>query len=360
MKHFLLFGLICIARMAIAQNVGIGTNTPKAPLQIVGTQTVSLAKAGYLQLGDSAAYNLGLDYYQLQARYNGSYTSLYLNNWGGTTYAGNSSYSYYGLVGYGSNYGVYGTSSSYGVYGSGNYGVYGSGSTYGVYGSAYTLDKSGVYGNGTYAFGVAGNSANNYGGYFTSTNLHGIYAKTSNTSPSAYAAVFQGNTYCYGVYSTSDERVKKNITDFTTGMVVINQLRPKTYEFSNEGNYANLNLPKGAHFGFLAQDVEKLFPALVAEAPLEVQKPPANNISGNERSAISDTAALQKQAAIPIETMQVKAINYTELIPVMVQGMQELDAENKSLKKELSDMHNEVAHLKQLVQDLSVKVNSVK
>lgn len=286
----------------------------------------------------------------------GSGIAIYGNSTNGS-YGVYGKSSYLGVYGIATTYGVYGSGSSYGVYGSGNYGVYGSGTTNGVYGTSYAVTSSGVYGQGTYAFGVSGNSANNYGGYFVSTNLHGIYAKTSSTNSSAYAAVFQGNTYAYGSYLTSDERVKKNISDFKSAMTLINQLKPKTYEFSSEGKYANLNLPKGNHFGLLAQDVEKLFPGLVGEAPLEVQKTPENAVSQQTGSAMPDTSALQMQPAQQVQTMKVKAINYAELIPVMIKGMQELDAENKDLKNQVTDMHDEIAGLKKLVQDLSVKVN---
>jgi hypothetical protein len=259
----------------------------------------------------------------------------------------------YGVYGYSAgNYGVYGNSGNIGVYGTGaSYGIYGSGGTYGLYASGSTY---GVYGSGFYA--VYGHATGGYGGTFISDNGHGLYAKTGSTASNIYAAIFQGNTYCYGTYNTSDERVKKNLADFKDGMTLINQLKPKIYQFRNDGQYTNLRLPKGNHFGLLAQDVEKLLPGLVGEAPLEDENTTAG-ISQN----VSDTAqtALQTQRPKRAETMQVKAINYTELIPVIVKGMQELDAENKNLKKQVSDMQDELAQLRQLVQNLSVKANGV-
>jgi hypothetical protein len=204
---------------------------------------------------------------------------------------------------------------------------------------------------------VYGQSNDGYGGTFISNTGHGLYAKTGSTSPDRYAGIFQGNTYCYGSYITSDERVKKNITDFKDGMALINQLKPKAYQFRNDDKYANLNLPRGNHFGLLAQDVEKLFPGLVGEAPLEIENTPANVLQ-KTASGASDQTALQTTPN-HAETMQVKAINYTELIPVIIKGMQELDAENKGLKKQVSDMQDEIMQLKQLVQNLSVKVNGV-
>ena len=270
---------------------------------------------------------------------------------------------YTGVYGYGTSYGLHGSSNSYGVYGSGNYGVYGSGTTYGVYGysggnyGVYGYSGNyGVYGSGFYA--VYGLSNDGYGGTFISNTGHGIYAKTGSTSPDRYAGIFQGNTYCYGTYNTSDERVKKNITDFKNGMALINQLKPKTYQFRNDDKFANLNLPKGNHYGLLAQDVEKLLPGLVGEAPLEIENTSVNNVSQKTSSDTPNQTALQTTPNHS-ETMQVKAINYTELIPVIIKGMQELDAENKGLKKQVSDMQDEITQLKQLVQNLSLKVNGV-
>lgn len=251
----------------------------------------------------------------------------------------------YGVYGAGGTYGVYGYG-TYGMYGSGTYGVYGSGYTYGVYGSA--SGNYGVYGSGFY--GVYGYTPNGYGGTFISDAGHGLYAKTSSTASNIYAAIFQGNTYCYGTYNTSDERVKKNVADFKNGMDLINQLKPKSYDFRDDGSYAKLDLPKGNHYGFLAQDVEKLLPGLVREAPLELENAPVTAINGNGKDT-SAAAAAKGQLVKRPETMNVKAINYTELIPVIIKGMQEMDAENKSLKTTVANLQDEVTQLKQMVQN---------
>lgn len=255
---------------------------------------------------------------------------------------------YIGLYGQGGAYGLYASGTTYGVYGYGSSsGVYGYGTTYGVYGYSYS-GTGGVYGQGAYAIAVNGNSTNNYGGVFTSTSFHGIYAKTSSTAGNIYAAVFQGNTYSYGAYLTSDERVKKNISVVKSGMDLINQLQPKTYEFKRDGKYIHLNLPQGNQYGLLAQDVEKILPGLVGEAPLEIQAPEEATVQKPE--AGKPIAQPEKPVERKIETMPVKAINYTALIPLMIKGMQELDTENKNLKQE-------IAALQQLVKDLSVKLN---
>ncbi|MEJ7676440.1 MAG: tail fiber domain-containing protein [Segetibacter sp.] len=48
-------------------------------------------------------------------------------------------------------------------------------------------------------------------------------------------------------------------------MSIIKQLKPRNYEFINDQKYASLNLPKGNHYGLIAQDLEEVLPALVKE-----------------------------------------------------------------------------------------------
>ncbi len=327
-----------VARLYInpSGNVGIGTVNPIYKLHVdagAGTAAVYGKTTGNFAVygagGKYGVYGAGVygvagsgSSYGVQGTSPNGYgvQGTSTNAYGGQFTSTNS----YGVYVTGKTIGLYSYGTTYALYGSGgNYGVYGSGTAAGVYGSAYTFNMSGVYGNGTSAFGVQGNSSGNYGGYFTSTNLHGLYAKTLNTNPAAYAAIFQGNTYSYGTYQTSDERVKKNITEFKDGMAMINQLQPKAYEFATEGKLANLNLPKGNHYGFLAADVEKLFPGLVREAPLEVQDPQKVVDQKPNSSAPGTPDVVQIPSAPKIETMQVKAINYTELIPIIIKGMQE-------------------------------------
>lgn len=50
-------------------------------------------------------------------------------------------------------------------------------------------------------------------------------------------------------------------------MSIINKLKPKNYEFRNDGKYAAMNLPKGNHYGLIAQELEEVLPNLVAYAP---------------------------------------------------------------------------------------------
>jgi hypothetical protein len=71
--------------------IGMGTKFPSAKLNVVSPDFVTLANPGILMLGNEASSNMALDYNVIQARYNGTASSLYLNYYGGTTYVGPSS-----------------------------------------------------------------------------------------------------------------------------------------------------------------------------------------------------------------------------------------------------------------------------
>ena len=56
-----------------------------------------------------------------------------------------------------------------------------------------------------------------------------------------------------GIEGFSDERIKKNIADFTGGLDIVKGLQPRTFEFKDE---SGLRKP-GTHRGFIAQEVLK-------------------------------------------------------------------------------------------------------
>lgn len=85
----------------------------------------------------------------------------------------------------------------------------------------------------------------------------------------------------------------------------LKKLRTYSYKFKDEGTAAKAyTLQKGGHgkeYGLLAQEVEKVFPNLV--------------VTDNEGK---------------------KLINYTELIPVLINAVQQLSSEVEELKGKIS------------------------
>lgn len=252
---------------------------------------------------------------------------------GGPTgvYGSGTDYGVYGNASSGSGIGVYGNNINYvGIWGNGVYGALGTGTAYGT--SGQSVNGYGVWGLSTNNYGVYGQSTNNRGGQFYSQTNQGLWAKTDAlVTAGFYAGVFEGAVYTYLYYQSSDKNLKKNIQDVGDAMSIINQLKPKNYEFRNDGKYAAMNLPKGNHYGLIAQELEEILPDLVANAPHGLGAPiPKPRISSD--STKINVVAQQNETK---ELLGLKAINYIELIPILIKGMQEQQKQIDTLIKEL-------------------------
>jgi hypothetical protein len=156
----------------------------------------------------------------------------------------------------------------------------------------------------------------------------GIYAYTANTSN--YAGYFGGNVYTTGSYQPSDITLKKDIKDLDKAMSIINQLRPKTYHYKDDGNFKLMNLPTGLRYGLIAEDVEKVLPGLVKQTDFEIAHD-ADVKNGK-----------------PSEKF--KALNYTELIPIIIKGMQEQQAIIDKQQQQINQQQQHIEQLEQLVE----------
>lgn len=195
--------------------------------------------------------------------------------------------------------------------------VSGTGRSYGVYGIA---------GNRTsgYNYGV-------YGALQGNKNGAGVFGTIATTIPQVngrYAGYFYGDTYVTGtltagqITTLSDARYKSNIQQINaTALAKIAALNPVQYTMlSGEAialanteqsdtastmtmTTSNENLSKAnqIHYGLLAQEVKELYPELVYE----------------------DSAG-------------VMSINYTELIPLLIQAVQDLSEQVEALSNSSS------------------------
>jgi len=324
-------------------NTGVFGNSNNSSYGVYGTSSTS-----YNANGSTGVY--GAAYYGVHGV--GTY-----GVWGESSNSGYGVYgssNYLGVWGSAPSYGVYGSSDNYGIYGSSGYiGTYGSATSYGVYG--YSSAGWGVAGYSTSNYGVYGESNTGNGGKFYSVDGYGLWAATGRTDNN-WAGVFDGDVYTYNNYETSDKNLKKNIQEFGDAMSIINKLKPKNYEFVTEGKLASLNLPKGHHYGLIAQDVELVLPNLVKESVHDLNfmksRPKMIKPSGDGKTpAAIQTAPEQTDTK---DNVTLKAINYTELIPIIVKGMQELYTEKD---KKINDLQQQINDLKAMVQALTKQGN---
>ena len=162
-----------------------------------------------------------------------------------------------------------------------------------------------------------GYSTSSIGVYGKSGSYYGIYALGGG---GAYSAYINGDIYATGSYVGSDKTLKQDIHDFSDAMTIINRLQPKQYQYRQDGNFKLMSFPQGEHYGLIAQDVEKILPGLVKETKFETK---LANPDADPRSS---------------ETINFKALNYTELIPVIIKGMQEQQQTIEELRQQVNDL----------------------
>jgi hypothetical protein len=228
--------------------------------------------------------------------------------------------------------GLYASSSDNGITGVALGGI-------GVYGFTEEINPmyftAGLYGRAYGGKGVIGESDSSYG----------IYGSTNN--PASYAGYFKGSLYASGIFIPSDKKLKQNIQNFSDAINIIKQLHPKEYQYRQDNNDNEINLPKGEHYGLLAEDVEQVLPNLVKESKFEVGTTTTGKISFPKPNL-----QLKNEAGKTSKVANFKALNYTEFIPILIKGIQEqqsmLEVQQQSieeLKKLSQQQQQEIAQL---------------
>ncbi|WP_185289573.1 tail fiber domain-containing protein [Chryseobacterium lactis] len=119
------------------------------------------------------------------------------------------------------------------------------------------------------------------------------------TAPSASAKLdVAGTIKASAIDYNSDERLKQNITSIQSSAEVLGKLRPVSYFWNEKGKKKGGNAQ--LQYGLVAQEVEKVLPNIVS--------------TDNEGY---------------------KSVNYNELIPLLLQTVQEQDKKITELQKEI-------------------------
>jgi hypothetical protein len=280
--------------------VGIGTSTPDATLSIANTNLGGIATTGAFQIGQSGSYNLVCDMNEVQARFNNTATTLFLQYWGGDLNAcasgGNASFN--GPVFMSSNLEVNGR---IGIKTPPTYDLHIQSTDY----SAAHITSP--FNGGTVMNIVAGG---------TGAGTWGLYAYATTLG---YAAYFSGNIYCTGSYLPSDEKLKENIQPLQNALDKVMKLDIKTYYFKPE--FVEMNFPTSMQYGFTAQNLESVFPELVKINPAKGEEQP----------------------------VEFKAVNYIGIIPVLAKALQEQQSLLEAKNARIDDLQNQLNDLKALV-----------
>ncbi len=120
----------------------------------------------------------------------------------------------------------------------------------------------------------------------------------------------------------SDNKLKEEVTPLAeTGLVErLMTVNPVSYRYTTDSEYADMHLPEGIQFGLLAQELEAVFPELVSDE-INMIVPPATAEGGEDPSDARE--------------LTFKAVNYTGLIPVLIQAIKEQQARIDALEARL-------------------------
>ena len=159
------------------------------------------------------------------------------------------------------------------------------------------------------------------------SNVIGVYSEPHGPKSSFLTSFYgAGNVNISGnYYSSSDAKLKQNIKPVQNMIDKIMQLKPSSYQYRTE-EY-KMNLPKGNQFGLIAQDIQKVFPELVADQV----KPASFDKETNEK--LSDE-------------VKYLGINYTGLVPIIISGIQEQQQRIKMLEEENVQLKKDMAQIK--------------
>lgn len=165
----------------------------------------------------------------------------------------------------------------------------------GLSGSAlFCNDDQAIWYNGTYFSW----------GYEATYNYFARKVTIGNAANPAHMLYVQGTAYATGSWNSSDIRFKKNISTIENALSGLLKLNGATFEYRKD-EFKDYHFDEGPQFGFIAQELENIFPEVVKT-----------------------------------ESDGYKSVNYNGMIPVMVEAIKEqqkiineLKYVNENLKK---------------------------
>jgi|GEM_PF-975590 len=155
--------------------------------------------------------------------------------------------------------------------------------------------------------GVVG-IGDNLGG--TVTHDYGVYGEGA-----TFGGYFVGGTTGGPAFLFSDQKIKENVKTIESGLELLKKLNPVTYDHKTS-EFPELHLREGQQYGFIAQEVAEIMPSLVVQA----SKPEFTNEKGEVLS----------------KGVELKALNYDGLIPVLTKSIQEQQEVIEKLQDEVA------------------------
>ena len=202
----------------------------------------------------------------------------------------------------------------------------------GVWGQSDSNSGTGVYGTATassgLATGVYGVSTSTSGrgvfGWATANSgvTYGVFGRSN--SPDGYGVYSFGNVCTTGSYQTcSDGRFKENVQPLADSLDKILKLRGVQFDWKRD-EFPDHNFSHDRQVGFIAQEVAKVLPELVA---------------GGEGED------------------DFYSVSYGRLVPILVEAMKELNGEAQQKDSKITELQARLTALEALVERLDLDRN---
>ena len=156
-----------------------------------------------------------------------------------------------------------------------------------------------TYGTGSTNYGIKSQVTSGSG------MNYGVYSSINLNNSANRAGYFVGPVQVTGApLIGSDQQFKTNIHPLIGSLKLIQGLKPVSY-FMDNSNYSQFNFDSNLQFGFIAQEVETVFPNLVYES----LHPAEYDSLGVEISPAIPYKSLNYNAMIPVNTMAIIELN---------------------------------------------------
>lgn len=192
------------------------------------------------------------------------------------------------------------------------------------------------------ALSPAGNTNNNMGVYAlsatTGVNNYGIYAQVSGSGGgNNFAGYFNGDVYVQGNITASgqitpsDSMLKTNIDNISNPLSLINALQPRVFHYDTVA-YDHFSFDSGQKMGLIAQEVEQVIPTIVTNRVMPAQY---------------DTLGVLTSPEVSF-----KGVEYKELIPLLIAGMQEQQALISSKDSMINNLNDRLTQLENCLSNI--------
>jgi hypothetical protein len=180
-------------------------------------------------------------------------------------------------------------------------------------------------------YGVAGTACN------AQVENYAVYGLACSSTSGNWAGYFDGPTFSPGaVWTASDENLKTNISDLGGATEMLMSLAPKSYFF--DANIDALTLPEGLQYGLIAQELELVIPHAVRE--------------------VTTPERLDEEGNVLVESIDIKAVNYSQLIPLLIAGFKEQNDTEANNMAQIEELQSRLANLENSIAITTERISS--